>query len=496
MNKTHLSFIVAICSCMIIVHFYQLSTYLINFPNWGDDFLFLAYFTDLPGFTAREFWNRTFEFHSYIHRIPMARMITAVYAIFETNFDFKTLTILANLSTITLIYPISKLLQRNQINPWHMVAMVGLLFAPNGNMDNFALIGVLQHTTSLVYLIWISYWISDPKSRSWGIWFALLYPMFSTEGLAFIPCIVLLLIYLRDSRVWIFSIAGVFVFYVYFLGYASPATIPFSGSLVEKLLFTVKGTIVFVGGAVKKDLTISMIIGTIFILNSLFILWKYHQTKNGAFLFSGLILLQIMAVGAMITLGRGNAQAGDLGALFSERFSTYGVIFILISYFAAIQPNLYTLKFSRLWLLIPALVWVGLSTVLAKPKLENLHTRLIADASNAYYFNTNTVYRFEEREINLLKKSGHYTFPNEIVSLSSIRGKAQSMQLTQLPAYEAGISEYRIARDGIYLVEKANNPWMFLPINSLSHSIKIKKDISFDQKMSRFIWIPTNELTN
>jgi hypothetical protein len=496
MNKTQLSIIVAICGCMILAHFYHLSTYLINFPNWGDDFLFLAYFTDLPSFNFMEFGRRTTEFHSYIHRFPMARLITAVYSIFQTEFNFKTLTILANLSTLTIIYPLTKLIQRNQVNPWHLVALVGLLFAPNGNMDNFALIGVLQHTTSLVYLIWISYWISDPKSRSWGIWFALLYPMFSTEGLAFIPCIVLLLIYLRDSRVWIFSIAGLFVFYVYFLGYASPATIPSSGSLVEKLLFTVKGTIVFVGGAVKKDLIISMIIGTIFMLNTLYILWKYHQTKNGAFLFSGLILLQIMAVGAMITLGRGNAQAGDLGALFSERFSTYGLIFILISYFAAIQPNLYKLKFSRIWLLIPAMVWIGLSTVLAKPKLENLHTRLIADASNAYYFNTNTVYRFEEREINLLKKSGNYTFPKEIVSLSSIRENAQSMILTQLPEYEAGISEYGIAREGILLVEQSNKPWLFLPINSLSHSIKIKKDIPFDQKMSRFVWIPTNKLAD
>jgi hypothetical protein len=203
-----------------------------------------------------------------------------------------------------------------------------------------------------------------------------------------------------------------------------------------------------------------------------------------------------MAVGAMITLGRGNAQAGDLGALFSERFSSYGVVFILITYFAMLQPNLYQLSFNRLWLLIPALVWVGLSTIQAEPKLENLHTRLVADASNAYYFNTNTVYRFEERETKLLKKSGHYTFPAEMITLASVKGIPQTMQLRLLPAYEEEINEYGLSTSGILLAEQARKPYLFLPINSLSQSIKIKKDIPFDQKMSRFVWIPTNELAD
>jgi hypothetical protein len=262
------------------------------------------------------------------------------------------------------------------------------------------------------------------------------------------------------------------------------------------LLFTVKGTIVFVGGAVKKDLNISMVVGALFLMNSLFVLWKYHQTKNRALLFSSLILLQVMAVGAMITLGRGNAQAGDLGALFSERFSSYGVVFILISYFAAIQTSLYQLPFNRLFLLIPAVVWVGLSTVMAGPKLENLRTRLIADASNAYYFNTNTVYRLGDRETKLLKKSGHYTFPAEVINLASVNGIPQAMQLKPLPVYEVGIHEYAITTKGILLVEQSSKPFLFLPINSLSQSIKIKKDIPFDQKMSRFVLIPTNELAD
>ena len=480
----------AVCSCIILAHFYRLSTYLINFPNWGDDYLFLAYFTDLPGFSALEFFHRTVEFHSYIHRFPMARLITAGYALFRSEFDFKELTIGANLFTISVLYPLTKLLKQQQVKLWHLIVLVGLIYAPNGNLDNFALIGVLQHTTSLVFLIWVSYWLCDENNRSTGIWLSLLYPMFSTEGLAFIPCVLLLLIYLKDARVWLYGLCGIFVLYVYFIGYASPSTIPSSGSLGTKLFFTVKGAIVFIGAAVKKDLTISLVIGTIFFINSLLILVRYHQTKNNALLFSALILFQMMAVGAMITLGRGNAQAGDFGVLFSERFSTYGIVFLCITYFAVIQPSLYKLQFERMWLAIPAVIWIGISSMLAIPKLENLKNRLIADVSNAFYFKLNTIYRMEEREIKLLKESGKYSFPTEVISLNKITAKPKAILFPILPPYEAGINEFSSKVTGILLVEQQNKPQLFLPINSLSKSFKIKKDIPFDQKMSRFVLIP------
>jgi hypothetical protein len=116
-----------LCCLLVFLHFFNLSRYLINFPNWGDDFLFLAYFKDLPQLEGFEFWKRTTEFHSYIHRFLIARLITAFYSIFHSAFDFKTLTILANLLTISVIYPLTKLLIRNNVNQWHLIALVALL---------------------------------------------------------------------------------------------------------------------------------------------------------------------------------------------------------------------------------------------------------------------------------------------------------------------------------------------------------------------------------
>lgn len=478
------------CCLFIFFHFFNLSRYLINFPNWGDDFIFLAYFKDLPQLEGIEFWKRTTEFHSYIHRFPFARFITAFYAIFQSTFDFKALTILANLLTISVIYPLAKLLNQNKVNQWHLIALVGLLYAPNGNLDNFALIGVLQHTTSLVYLIWISYWLCDEKSRSWGIWLSLLYPAFSTEGLAFIPCVILFLVYLRDSRVWIYSLLGALVIYLYFTGYAAPETIRSSGSVIDKLSFTIKGTIVFVGGAVKKDFWTSIFVGGMLISHALFVLWKYHKTQNKTLLFSGFILIQLMAVGAMITLGRGNAASGDVGALFSERFSTYGIVFILITYFAAIQPQLYKLNFGRLWLLIPALIWIGISTFVAQAKLENLNNRLVADASNAYYFKLNTWYPFGVNEKNLLNQKAVYQFPSELLSIKALGADSNQIRLKPTPRFEPEFREFEVAGKGTLLVYQNQKPTLFLPINALSHRVKIKKDIPFDERTSKFVFIP------
>jgi hypothetical protein len=397
---------------------------------------------------------------------------------------------LANLLTISVIYPLTKLLIRNNVNQWHLIALVALLYAPNGNLDNFALIGVLQHTTSLVYLIWISYGLSDEKSRAWAIWLSLLYPAFSTEGLAFIPCVIVLLIYLRDARVWLYSLLGAFVIYIYFIGYAAPETIRSTGSVIEKLLFMIKGTIVFVGGFIKKDLWTSIIVGGFLICHAIFVLWKYHKTKNSALLFSGLILIQMMAVGAMITLGRGNTASGDVGALFSERFSTYGIVFLLITYFAMIQPALYKLNFSSLWLLFPALGWFAISTSVAQAKLDNLKNRLVADASNAYYFKLNTWYPYGTYEKNLLEQKALYQFPNELLTIKALGADSNQIHLTPTPRFEVEFREFEVAGKGTLLVYQNQKPVLFLPINSLNHRVKIKKDVPFDERTSKFVLIP------
>ena len=482
--------ILLVCSCFIINHFYNLSTYLINFASWGDDFLFLSYFSDLPSLHGIAFLKRTSEFHNYVHRFPFARIVTAIYWFFNDQFNFKELTIWANLFWVTLLYPFYQLFKRYSINYWHLIAMVGLLFAPNSNLDNFNLIGVLQHGTSVVFLVWCAYWISNPKTQTLGIWIALLYPMFSTEGLAFIPLILALLIYQRDKRLWLFAFLSALVIFLYFLGYDKPDSDGSGTSLMTKLVFTIQGVIIFVGGFIKKNILQSTFIGLIFMANTAYICWRYHQTKNPMLLFSVLILLQIMLTGAMITLGRGNAISGDYMVLFSERFYSYGTIFLVITYVAALSPELYPARIPLLVSLIPAMGWVVASACLAIPRLDNFSIRLKAEASNAYYFDLNTQYPLYERDVYLLKKSGKYTFPASILPISGIRNFSKDIKITQIPSYDKDLVEFTVNKEGVLLVYQAEKPSYFLPINSLSHSFKFNKDVHYDQRTSQYVVYP------
>jgi len=480
--------IILLISCLfVILHFVNLSRYLINFPNWGDDFTFLAYFNDLPNLGGIEFWKRSTEFHGFIHRMVGARLITAFYHFFSDEFNFKTATIFANVLIVSILYPLYQLVKKAKINLWHFIPITGLLFAWNGNMDNYALIGVLVHALSLIFLIWISYWISQTKTRAWGIGLSLIYPFISTEGLAFIPVIMALLFYLKDRKAWIYSIAGLLVIYLYFINYDAQKTATAS-SVFEKLIFLMQGSIVFIGGAIKHQVFLSMIIGTLLIGNVGYTLLRFHESKDPALLFAGLVFIQIIAMGIMITWGRGNVESGDLNALFAERFSYYGAVFICITYFVWIQPQHFQISLNRLYLMAPAIGWIVLSAYAAYPKLQNLHNRLQADASNAYYFKLNTWYPFGTQEINLLTQKGTYQFPKE---LFSIKLTGNQIQVRPTPEFEPEFREFAVDGSGTILVYQNQKPRLFLPINSLSHRVKIKKDIPFNERTSKFLLIPS-----
>jgi len=109
--------------------------------------------------------------------------------------------------------------------------------------------------------------------------------------------------------------------------------------------------------------------------------------------------------------------------------------------------------------MLPAMIWIGLSHYYAEAKMENLHKRLLADASNAYYFNLNTNYRFEKREKFLFKSAGTYQFPTGL--LDTRLKETPNVQLKLMPTYEKGIREYRTDQQGILLVFQAKKPTYF-----------------------------------
>ena len=112
---------------------------------------------------------------------------------------------------------------------------------------------------------------------------------------------------------------------------------------------------------------------------------------------------------------------------------------------------------------------------------------LNADASNAAYFQLNTLYPFGSHESNLLKYSGVYQFP--ITLLDTSAKISNQIQLEALPSYEAKIREFRVHGKGNILVYSNGGAAFFLPINTLSHSVKIKEDVPFNERTSSFALI-------
>ena len=314
----------------------------------------------------------------------------------------------------------------------------------------------------------------------------MLYPLFSTEGIAFIPLIFCLLLYLRDTKIWLYGLLGAGVIWLYFYGYNQPELSAHHGSMFSKILLAAEGALIFIGGALKKDLFLAIFTGLFLFGHALYVAWRYHQTKNSALLFCTLLFFQLMLVGAMISVGRTN-DSGQTVVLFSDRFSTYGTLMLLATYFSLLLPENYPWLKRRQWVMAPALVWIGLSSYVALPKFQNLHNHLVVDASNAFYFHLNSSYPFGKREENLLKYSGRYAFPEDLLQIPN--GKATEVKLQALAEMEPEYREYAVQGRGAILVYEANKPKYFLAINQISHTVKIKKDAYWDQRTSRFVYL-------
>ena len=169
-----------------VIHFFLLNKFVVNFPSWGDDIIYLDLIEKFDKISWSERLGNIFAFHSYIHRIAFSRTLLVLYYKMIGIINFKVIIMLANLQSIAILWIIFRYLKREQMSTWYLVGVSILLFSVNGNLDNYGLIGVLQHLSSILFLVLISYGLIYKPSHIWPLIMALLYPFVSTEGLVFI----------------------------------------------------------------------------------------------------------------------------------------------------------------------------------------------------------------------------------------------------------------------------------------------------------------------
>lgn len=425
-------------SLPIAIHFFHLFYTLENTPTWSDDFLFLEMIPDLfDGASTKPLISQLFASHNEIHRIAFSRIWVALYYLIMHEINFKNLILLANLQMILILIPFNGYLKKQKLSLFHLIPITLILFSGFGNLDNYSLIGSLQHTSSILLMVWVSYGLLFFQDKKWVLLLALFYPFVSSEGLAFIPMVSLILWIQKNKWAPLFSFLGLGIigFYIAhyhpqqqthvaitahtifelsqgFLGFLGIFRLPFSDSHRSEIA-AILGVIVF------GILIFSFIRG-----------FKKQTFQPLAFPY--LIYVQIIATGALICIGR--FQMGDiLDIAISERFFTYGLLGLILLYLTIISQ----ISFLRLHVgpsILVTLAFFTISTYFSISPAKAISLRLKADLVNTYYQTKSSAYEGQLYDFNLLHNTKYYHFPvSNIPTLSSIQEGIKNASIFKIP---------------------------------------------------------------
>ncbi|MHA8053974.1 hypothetical protein [Aquirufa sp. OSTEICH-129A] len=384
---------------ILFFHFYRLQIYTLNFPNWGDDYAFLELIHYVKNHSIQENIAYIFHFHNDIHRIAYSRIwVLMQYAVWG-QVNFKTGILIANVQMILVLIPFHLFIRKIKRSPWHLFGIACLLFSPFGNLDNFNLIGVLQHTASLLFLVWIAYGLFYAENAWWTIVLALCYPFVSTEGIAFLP-IVAYVLWTKKSRFSLsFSLLALGVIYLYFHDYVGNSS---AGAHFSWILF--KGLFIFLGNWVLPvsdsfRIWINILAGLLVLL---FFTWKILGSFRIQLSFPSILFLQILATGFLICYGR--AGMGDLELItLSDRFLLYGNIMLMAIYASLILQRQDALRLP--WALLLSGAWMVASYFIARRPLHEMNLRWKADVMGAYFFQSSSAYPCPPQTLQLLNES-------------------------------------------------------------------------------------------
>jgi len=396
----------------ISIHFFLLQKYLINFPFWADDFTFIQIIKQKNQSSFFEFIPLLFEAHNEIHRIVFSRLLVLLMYFFSDEFSFKTFTILANIQMIGILIPFYLYIKKKAWSVWHLIPISLLLFSGYGNFDNYSLIGVVSHTSALLFLVWIAYWLICSKQRILPIILSLAMPFVSTEGLAILPLVAFILFQEKHKLTLPFLLFAFIIIYYY--PHETKVEVPAIN--LSKFLSIAYGFISFMGiSRIPISDTYRTLICEIqgfSILTFVFILLikanRNHRLKE--FAFPAIILYLIAATGILICLGRFALGPISLIAT-SERFNSYGLLPLIAIYLMSIET------WGNVKLLFPIIFCYYLASIyFAIPHLELYQNRQKGDLINTYYQNESVNYDIAENHTLLINPIGYnYHYPIDLI---------------------------------------------------------------------------------
>jgi hypothetical protein len=457
MAKQRSIFIVVLILIPAVIHFFLLNKFVVNFPSWGDDIIYLDIIEKFDKISWPERLGNIFAFHSYIHRIAFSRTLLILYFKIIGTINFKVVIMLANLQSIAILWIIFKYLKREQLSIWYLVGVSILLFSVNGNLDNYGLIGVLQHLSSILCMVLISYGLIYKPNHMWPLFMTLLYPFVSTEGLVFILWVLCYLYFTKSKFRLSFSILFTLIFVFYFHNYEGDHSSMPKTDYVEKTYLFVKGILVYLGSSLKHNVSIAWMIGLCIIAYCGQFLWQTisekTDSKPSARLFPLFLFVQTLMTGALIAIGRvSDGGEAALQVLLADRFYTYGAFLLVILYLMLVLDLKSKSFLKPSYYLIPASFFGIFSFINAQPRLFDLKNRVQLDASNAFLFKKSANYILTSRDSYLLSNAGLYHFPAEINEMIVAKLKildGQKLTMEKQDQIDPQIGQFKILNSSV-----------------------------------------------
>jgi hypothetical protein len=496
MAKSHNVFLVVLILIPAAIHFFLLNKFVVNFPSWSDDFIYLDLIEKFDKISWHERLTNIFAFHNSIHRIAFSRTLLLLYFKIIGTINFKVIIMLANLQWIAILWVIYKYLKREQLSIWYLVGVSIFLFSVNGNLDNYGLIGVLQHLSSILCMVLISYGLIYKPKHIWPLFITLLYPFVSTEGLVFIFWVLSYLYFTKSKFRVTFTFLFTLLFVFYFRDYVGDHSDMTKADYLEKIYLILKGILVFLGSSLKHNVSIAWMIGLFIIAYFGYFLWQTISekiaSKPSVRLFPLFLFVQTLMTGALIAIGR-VLIGGEvsLQLLLADRFYTYGAFLLVILYLMLIVDLKNKAFLKPAYYLIPACIFGIFSFSHAQSRLFYLTNSVRLDASNAFLFKKSANYILTSRDSYLLSKAGLYHFPSEINDLALGKLKladAQKLSLEKQYQIDPQMGQYKILNLSVlekttrgyvvYLRSDSNpNSGILIPIvqinQGLDHMIKV-----------------------
>jgi hypothetical protein len=493
MAKQRNIFLVVLILIPAAIHFFLLDKFLVNFPSWGDDITYLDLIEKFDKILWSERLSNIFAFHSYIHRIAFSRTLLLLFFKIIGTINFKVIIMIANLQSVAILWIIFKYLKREQLSIWYLVGVSILLFSVNGNLDNYGLIGVLQHLSSILCMVLISYGLIYKPSHIWPLFMALLYPFVSTEGLVFILWVICYLYFTKSKFRGIFALLFTFIFIFYFHNYEGDHSNISKTDYFDKIYLFVKGILVYLGSSLKHTVSIAWVIGLFIIGYFANFLWQTVSEKStskpSARLFPLFLFVQTLMTGALIAIGRvSNGGEAALQVLLADRFYTYGAFLLVILYIMLVVDLKNKAFMKPVYGLIPAVLFGIFSFSNAQKRLHDLKNRVQLDASNAFLFKKSANYILTSHDSYLLSNAGLYDFPSEINDLTIAKlnrlkiSGGQKLTLEKQDHIDPQIGQYKILTSSVFekttrghvvYLRSEGNPivGILIPIVQINHGL-------------------------